>query len=298
MIGLGRRRSVRESALAVALLLPALVVFAVFAFYPLGRTVWLGLYESDFFGGNRVWVGPGRYTEVLTSDDTISSLWTTVLYTLLTVPVGLVLGVLLAVLADRPLRAIGVFRTVFSSTVATSVAVASLMFLVLFNPSIGLLTQVLPFEVLDQPGIVNDPDTALLAVAVTTVWLNLGFTFIVVTAGLQSIPAELYESAELDGMTAARRFREITLPLLSPTLLFGVVVLTIQAFQSFGQIDLLTQGGPLDRTNVLVYSIYDNAFGGTNNENVASIQAIGLFGVLSVLTLVQFSLLARRVHYA
>ena len=298
MSGLRRRRATQESVLALALLLPALVVFAVFAFYPLGRTVWLGLYESDFFGGNRVWVGPGRYAEVLTSDDTVSSLWTTVVYTLLTVPVGLALGVLLAVLADRPLRAIGVFRTVFSSTVATSVAVASLMFLVLFNPSIGLLTKVLPFEVLDQPGIVNDPDTALLAVAVTTVWLNLGFTFIVVTAGLQSIPAELYESAELDGMSAARRFREITLPLLSPTLLFGVVVLTIQAFQSFGQIDLLTQGGPLERTNVLVYSIYDNAFGGTNNENVASIQAIGLFGVLAVLTILQFRLLARRVHYA
>jgi ABC-type sugar transport system permease subunit len=181
--------------------------------------------------------------------------------------------------------------------VASSVAVASLMFLVLFQPSIGLLPKVLPFEVLDRPGLLNDPGTALFAVAATTIWQNLGFTFIVVTAGLQSIPRDLYESAELDGLGPARQFRDITLPLLSPTLLFGVVVLTVVAFQSFGQVDLLTRGGPLDATNLLVYSVYDNAFGQTNDEGVASVQAMVLFVVLGVLSLVQFRYLERRVHY-
>ncbi|MCU0272532.1 MAG: sugar ABC transporter permease [Acidimicrobiales bacterium] len=296
MSGSGRRRP--QAGTAALLLLPSLVVFVVFVFYPLVRTAWLGLHRSDFFGGNRVWVGIGQYTEVIGDEATRHSLWVTLVYTLLTVPLGLALGVGLAVLANRTLRGIGFFRTVFSSTVATSVAVASLMFFVLFQPSIGLLPKVLPFEVLDRPGILNDPGTALFAVAVTTIWQNLGFTFIVVSAGLQSIPRELYESAELDGLSPARQFRDITLPLLSPTLLFGVVVLTVVAFQSFGQVDLLTQGGPLDATNLLVYSVYDNAFGPTNDEGVASVQAMVLFVLLAVLSLAQFRFLERRVHYA
>jgi sn-glycerol 3-phosphate transport system permease protein len=287
----------REVGVALVFLLPSLVVFGVFVFYPLLRTVWLGFHESDFFGGNRVWVGPSRYADVITSDETRHSLWVTLAYTLLTVPVGLALGVGLAVLANRRLRGIGFFRTVFSSTVATSVAVASLMFLVLFNPAIGLLPRMLPFAVLDRPGLLNDPGTALFAVAATTIWQNLGFTFIVVSAGLQSIPRDLYESAELDGLGPFRQFREITLPLLSPTLLFGVVVLTIVAFQSFGQVDLLTRGGPLDATNLLVYSVYENAFGLDNDEGAAAVQALVLFCVLGVLSLFQFRVLERRVHY-
>ncbi|MCP4963141.1 MAG: sugar ABC transporter permease [Actinomycetia bacterium] len=294
------RRSVyssREVSLAFFLLLPSLVVFGLFVFYPLVRTIWLGFHESDFFGGNRVWVGPSQYIDVLTSPDTRNSLWISILYTLLTVPTGLAAGIGLAVLANKPLRGMSVFRTIFSSTVATSVAVASLMFLVLFNPSVGILSQVLSWEVFEHPGLLNDPSWALIAVSAATVWQNLGFTFIIVTAGLQSIPADLYESAQLDGLTPARQFREITLPLLSPTLLFGVVVLTIIAFQSFGQVDLLTQGGPLDRTNLLVYSIFDNAFGPSKDEGVASVQAIGLFGVMAVLSMIQFRILDRRVHY-
>lgn len=292
-----RRAPARTTLLAVLLLVPSMVVFVAFNYYPLARTVFLGLHRTDFFGGNRQWVGPSQYWEVLTDPDTIDSLWTTVAYTLLTVPTGLVLGVLLAVLADRPLRGIGVIRALFASTVATSVAVASLVFLVLLNPSIGILTDLLPFDVLARPGVLNDPGTALYGVAATTIWQNLGLTFIVVTAGLQSIPDELREAAELDGMGPFRRFFEVTLPLISPTLLFGVVVLTTVAFQSFGQIDLLTQGGPLDRTNVLVYSVYDNAFGGSVDEGVASVQAVSLFVIVAVLAALQFRFVGRQVTY-
>jgi multiple sugar transport system permease protein/sn-glycerol 3-phosphate transport system permease protein len=289
---------VREILLGFLFLLPSLVVFGVFIFYPLARTVWLGFYESDFFGENRVWVGLSQYGDVLTSAEFRNSLSVTALFALYTVPTGLALGVGLAVLAHKPLRGIGFFRTSFSSTVATSVAVASLIWLVLLNPAIGLLTQVLPFDVLKNPGLLQSPSWALVAVSITTVWANLGFTFLIMTAGLQSIPEELYESARIDGAGGWRQFTNVTLPLLSPTLLFGFVVLTINAFQSFGQIDLLTQGGPLERTNVIVYSIYTNAFGQNVNEGVASAQAVFLFVIILILTLVQFRFLERRVHYA
>jgi sn-glycerol 3-phosphate transport system permease protein len=293
-----RTKRQRESLLALAFLSPSLFVFGVFIFYPLVRTAYLGLFETDFFGGNRVYLGPSQYGEVVTSDGFRNSLWVTVQFSLLVVPAGLALGVGLAVLADKRIRGSAFFRTVFSSTVATSVAVASLMWLVLLNPAVGLLSNLLPFDVLKNPGLLNDPKWALPAVSLTTIWQGLGLTFILMTAGLQSIPAELYESARIDGASPWRRFHTITLPMLGPTLLFGFVVLTIGAFQSFGQINLLTDGGPQDRTNVLVYSIYRNAFGSSVNQGVAAATSIFLFVIVLVLTLVQFRVLDRRVHYA
>jgi sn-glycerol 3-phosphate transport system permease protein len=283
--------------LALLMLAPSLVLFGVFVFYPLGRTIYLGLHQNDFFGGNQVYVGFSQYTDVATSADFRHSLWTTVQFVLLIVPLGLVLGVGMAVLANKALRGIGIFRTIFSSTVATSIAVASLMWLVLFNPSIGILTRILPFDVLKNPGVLNSPTWALVAVSITSLWANLGFTFIVVTAGLQSIPDELYESAELDGAGGWRRFTDVTLPMLSPTLLFATVVLTIGAFQAYGQIDILTEGGPGDSTRVLVYSIYGKSSTIAGNPGVQAATAVLLFGLLLVLSLVQFTLLERRAHY-
>jgi sn-glycerol 3-phosphate transport system permease protein len=287
----------RESFLALVMLLPSIVLFGTFVFYPLARTAWLGLHATDFFGGNQVWVGPSQYWDALTSSDFQSSLWVTIRFVLLTVPLGLVLGIGLAVLAHKPLRNIGLFRTTFSSTVATSVAVASLMWLVLLNPSIGLLPRILPFDVLKSPGVLADPTWALFAVSITTVWQNLGFTFIVMTAGLQSIPDELYESALVDGANAWGRFTNVTLPMLSPTILFSTVVLTIGAFQTYGQIDLLTGGGPAHRTTVLVYYIYGKSSPINGNQGLQAASAILLFVIILVLSLVQFRALEKRVHY-
>jgi ABC-type sugar transport system permease subunit len=292
-----RRSRVRDTATALALLSPSLVVFGVFVFYPLVRAGFLGLHQNDFFGGNRVYIGFSQYVDVFNSKGFRDSLGTTLQFALLTVPTGLVLGLSLAMLADKKLRGIGFFRTIFASTVATSVAVASLMFLVLFNPSIGVLTKLLPFDVLKSPGLLQDPDTALIAVAVTTVWQNLGFTFIVISAGLQSIPSELREAALIDGAKSWRRFTNVTLPLLSPTLMFAAVVLTIGAFQSYGQIDLLTEGGPGDATRVLVYSIYGKTSPIVNNEGVQSATAVLLFLIVLLLSVFQFTFLDKRVHY-
>lgn len=283
----------REWPLALLMLLPSLVVFGVFIFYPLVRTVWLGFHDVNIFG-DAYWVGWSQYTDVLTSSRFRSSLIATVLFTLLTVPLGLIAGLALAVLAHQRLRGITLFRTLFSSTIATSVAVASLMWLILLNPSIGVVNQFLRFIGQDPINFLQSTTWALPSVALATVWLNLGFTFIIMSAGLQSVPDELLESAVVDGAGAWMRFREVTLPLLSPTILFSLVVLTIGAFQSFGQIDLLTQGGPLDRTNVLVYDIFKQV---PVNPGVASVQAVALFGIILVLTFIQYRVLERRVFY-
>jgi ABC-type sugar transport system permease subunit len=284
----------REWPIAVLLLLPSAAVFGVFVFYPLARTVQLGMYRSDPFGGLGRFVGPSRYTAVLGSHEFRRSLGITLKFAVMTVPTGLALGLGLAVLAHQQLKGIGFFRTIFSSTVATSVAVASLMWLTLLNPSIGLVNQALEKLGHDKIIFLQSEGWALVSVAMATVWQNLGFTFIVISAGLQSVPDELLESARMDGAGPWRRFREVTLPLLSPTLLFAFVVLTINAFQTFGQVDLLTTGGPLHSTELLVYHVFKRT---STDPSAAAAEAVVLFLIILVLTVVQLRVLERRVHY-
>ncbi|GIU88316.1 MAG: glycerol-3-phosphate ABC transporter permease [Acidimicrobiia bacterium] len=289
------QRKVREALLGYALVLPSLVVFGVFVFYPFAKNFWLGLYRTPPFPGlPREYAGLDQYRDVLGSDEFWNSFWVTVRFVLLTVPAGIVLGLALAVLAHQRLRGIAIYRTIFSSTVATSVAVASVIFFTLLNPQIGLFTYWLGREGGLSP--LDDPDTALYAVSVTTIWQNLGLAFILMSAGLQAVPDELLEAARVDGAGVWRRFRRVTLPLLGPTLLFAIVVGSILAFQAFGQIDLLTEGGPEDRTNVLVYAIYTAVFK-EGNEGKGAILAIALFVITLVLTLVQLRFLERRVTY-
>jgi sn-glycerol 3-phosphate transport system permease protein len=235
-------------------------------------------------------VGLKQWADVLGGQDFRSSLWITIQYVLYTVPIGIALGVLMAQLAHRRLRGIKFFQTVFASTVASSVAVASVIFFALVNPEVGYFRNIPWLSWLNT----QDPQTALLAVSVSSIWQNLGLTFIIVLAAMQSIPEELTEAATLDGYGPVRRFFKVTLPLLGPTLLFVMVVLVIFAFQAFGQIDILTQGGPQGRTQTLVYRIFTIQF---DDVNTAAVMAIGLFALTVVVTLLQFSMLERRVTY-
>ena len=289
------RRSTRDMLLGYALVLPSLLIFGTFVFYPFIKNFWLGLYRTPPFPGlPRRWAGLSQYREVLTSSFFTNSLKVTILFVLLTVPIGIVLGLGLAVLAHQQLRGIGFFRTVFSSTVVTSVAVASLISLTLLNPQIGLLNYWLGRTGSLSP--LDDPKWALVAVAGVTIWQNLGLSFIIMSAGLQAVPDTLLEAARVDGAGAWSRFRNVTLPMLSPTLFFATIVGSILAFHSFGQIDILTEGGPQDRTNVLVYAIYRTVFI-ENNDGKAAVLAIALFVITLLLTLVQLRFLERRVSY-
>ena len=291
--GFGRRRR-REIGLAYLLILPSLLLFGVFVFYPFFKNFYLGFYQTPPFPGlPSRYVGFDQYSDVLTSSDFLDSLKTTVGFALLTVPAGIVLGLGLAVLANQQLRGVGIYRTIFSSTVATSVAVAAVIFGTLFNPVVGLL----PWIGIDpQPPILDNPDLALLGVAIITIWQTLGITFILMSSGLQAIPDELHEAAQIDGAGPFRRFWRVTLPLLSPTIFFAVVVGSIFAFQTFGQIDILTQGGPLKRTNVLTYFIV-KTLRQDNNDGKAAVLAVALFSITFVLTLIQMRVLEKRVHY-
>jgi sn-glycerol 3-phosphate transport system permease protein len=281
-------RRIRDGLLAAALLTPAALVLGAFAVYPLLRLVYMGLHQRNRFGTAERWVGAEQYRAVLAGEEFRSGVEITLRYIALTVPAGLVLGVLLAVAANRRLRGIKLFQAIFSSTVASSVAVASVVFLVLVNPQVGYFGDVSWLSL-------ADPDTALRGVALSSIWQNLGLTFIIVTAGLQAIPPEIDEVPTLDGYGPVRKLVRITLPLLSPTLLFLAVVLVIFGFQTFAQVDILTGGGPAGSTETLVFKIFDSQQ--PLRQGAGAVMAIGLFGLTLIVSVVQFTLLERRVHY-
>ena len=283
-----RRNRIKDKALGLVFLVPSFLIFAAFFFYPLYRLFYLGLHQQNRFGTRERYVGFSQYTEVLGGEEFLEGVRISATYVVLTVPLGLILGTLLAVAANRRLKGIKVFQTIFASTVASSVAVASVVFFVLINPQVGYFRDVSFLSL-------ADPDTALRGVALSSVWQNLGLSFIIVLAGLQAVPDELYEASQLDGYGPVRTFFRVTLPLISPTLMFLIVVLVIFAFQAFAQVDILTGGGPAGSTETLVFKIFNSQQPLSQGEG--SIMAIGLFGITLVVTVVQFALLDRRVHY-
>jgi sn-glycerol 3-phosphate transport system permease protein len=286
MRSLRRRYSARDTALALVLLAPSIVVFVAFFYRPFLNLMYWGTFESRRNGAFFERVGLSQYREELASEDFRQGLWHSVQFVLYTVPPGLVLGVLLAVAAHRRLKGIKVFQTIFSSTLASSVAVTSVIFFYLFNPQVGLIAT----------DWLNDPDMAMFAVSLSSVWQNMGLAFVIVLAGLQAVPDEVMEAATLDGYGPTRRLLRITLPLISPVLLFLLVVLVIGGLQAFAQIDIITGGGPVRATETLVFKI--NRLNRPDNIGIGAVYSVGLFFITLAATALQFVILDRRVHYA
>jgi sn-glycerol 3-phosphate transport system permease protein len=280
------RYSAKETGIALLLLAPSIAVFVAFFYRPFLNLLHWGTFESRANGAFFEGVGLRQYREQLTSDDFREGLWHSVQFVLYTVPAGLVLGVLLAVAAHRRLRGIKVFQAIFSSTLASSVAVTSVIFFYLLNPVVGVF----------QVDWLTNPDWAMFAVALSAIWQNMGLSFIIVLAGLQNVPDEVVEAATLDGYGPVRRLLRITLPLISPVLLFLLVVLVIFGLQAFAQPDILTNGGPAGATETLVFKI--NRLVRPDNIGIGAVYSVGLFFVTLVVTAAQFVILERRVHYA
>ncbi len=289
-------RDIRSLGEGLVYLAPSLVLFAVFVFIPLGRTFYLSLFNTRVTGQATTFNGIDHYLGLVTSPTFQSGLVATGLFALYTVPVGIALGLVLAVLLNQRLRGINLFRTMMASTIAISAAVGALIWNLLFNPSLGLLNYVLSLVGIRGPEWLIQPGIAVVAVSVTTIWLTLGTNIIVLLAGLQGIPEEIYEAARLDGARGLRMFSRITVPMVSPSLFFLLVVDTVGVLQVFTQIHLLTRGGPVDATRTLVYSIYLDAF--QNFQfGYASAESVVLFVLVLCLTVIQFRFIERRVHY-
>lgn len=291
-----RKREWPNFVVGLLYLLPSIILFSFFLFYPMLRTLYLSFFLTDGQGVPVSFVGFENFTYLLQSQSFQNSIKATLLFVLFTVPAGIILALFLALIANEKVRGIGIFRTLFSSTMGMSVAASSVIWMFMYNPTIGILNKIIGIFGISDIEWLLDPKFALLAVSISTIWMNTGFAFLILLGGLQNIDDTLYENANIAGVSYMYKLRKITLPMLSPTLFFIITVSLINAFQTFGQIDILTKGGPIESTNVIVYSIYKDAF---VNYNVgsASAQATILFFCILVITILQFKLGERKVHY-
>lgn len=275
---------------------PSLLVLGVFIFYPMFRTLYLSLFLTNTVGKPTVFVGLQNYVNLLTSADYLNSLLVTMVYVLGVTAATIVLGLLLANLASKQLAGIGIFRTLFSATMGVSVSVAAIFWLFIFNPSTGFLALMSTWLHLPVIPWLTNSTWAMIAVIITTVWMNLGFTFLILFGAIQSVPRTLYEAASIEGASSRFQFFHITIPSISPTLFFVSIVTLIEGFKSFGLIDLMTKGGPTNATNMLVYRIYKDAFY-SGNFSQASAESLILTVIIALFTLLQFKVLEKRVNY-
>lgn len=277
-------------------LIPGFVFFGVFLFYPIVKTLYYSFFSVKGGGSVETFVGFSHYVSLIHSDEFIHSFFATILFVVYLVPSEIIISMFLALIASEKLRGMGLFRTIFSSTLGVSVAAGASIWLFLFNPGVGMLNHLLNAVGLSGVDWLTNSTWALISVAGTTVWMNIGINFILILGGLQNIPQDLYESARIDGAGYWSRLKNVTIPMLSPTLFFVIIIGIIGSFQTFGQIDILTKGGPANATNLIVYSIYEQAFK-FGHFGFASAQAIVLFILMGIVTIFQFKFGERRVHY-
>ncbi|MEO6019599.1 MAG: sugar ABC transporter permease [Knoellia sp.] len=288
----------RERWIALGYLVPALIVFGVFIFWPLVKSILLSVQGTDILGNPSGYVGGVNYTRMFNDPEFLTVLWVTFAFTLLTVIPSIAISLAIALLLQSRIRGVRFFRTAFALPFAFSVATASVIFGVLFNPASGVLNGILSHLGVDKVQWLTDPNLALWSVSGATVWMQVGYNLLVLSAGLGALPEDVLEAARLDGASGLRLQRTIIMPLLTPQLFFLIVVGTIHSLQSFGQIKILTVGGPENRTTTLVYSIYEQAFANNNsNYGYASAQAMVLLLIVLIITALQFGVLERRVFY-
>jgi len=282
--------------LPYALIAPQLIVTIVFFFLPASQALYQSLLVQDAFGTNTEFVWFENFRDLFRNDDYLASFRVTAVFSVLVAALGLSLSLVLAVLADRVIRGATAYKTLLIWPYAVAPAIAAILWLFLFNPTLGVVA-----HWLKGLGIAWDPlldgNDALIMVVIAAVWKQISYNFLFFLAGLQSIPKSLIEAAAIDGAGPVKRFVTIVFPLLSPTLFFLLVVNIVYAFfDTFGIIDAATSGGPAQATNILVYKVYADGFKGLDLGGSAAQSVVLMFIVIS-LTVAQFRFVEKKVNY-
>ena len=280
----------------VLLLLPQLAVTVVFFFWPAAQAILQSVRREDAFGLSTRFVAAENFTAVLGDPFYLASAEITVLFSIAVAGLALASGLLFAVMADRVVRGAAIYKTVLLLPYAVAPAIAGVLWLFLFNPSIGIVAVALRRLGIDWNYLLDAPQAMLLVVLAAT-WKQISYNFLFFLAGLQSIPKSLIEAAAIDGAGPVKRFATIVFPLLSPTTFFLLVVNIVYAFfDTFGIIDTATGGGPGQSTQILVYKVFaDGRSGGDLGGSAA--QSVVLMVIVIALTAVQFKYVERKVQY-
>ncbi|WP_291747494.1 carbohydrate ABC transporter permease [Clostridium sp.] len=273
-------------------LIPTFIIFTLFVFYPFIKTIIMSMSTTNIRGQIKDFIGLENFKEILTSPEFYNSIFVTFKFVLIVAAPSVIIGFLLALLANNKLKGSRIYELMFSLPMAIASAPAAIIWTMIFHPTNGVLNHLLGTQI----GWLTNSKFALISVAIVTIWLNIGLNFIFLLTGLRNIPNELMESAAIDGANYLTKVKNIIIPMVSPQMFLVVFMNLINAFQAFGQIKLLTQGGPGDSTNVLVHSIYREAFFNGRFE-MACAQALILFVIMMIVTLLQFKFEKKGVHY-
>ena len=293
---MNRKVVFRQRLLPYLLLAPQLAITILFFFWPAGQAVWFAFLRQDAFGIRTSFVGFENFADLFADPLYLDTIRNTVVFSTGVTVIALFVALLLAVLADRQIRGGAGYRTLLIWPYAIAPAIAAVLWIFLFHPTIGLFGRML-----NDAGIAWDyklnGNQAMLVVILAAAWKQVSYNFIFFLAGLQSIPKSVLEAAAIDGARPVRRFLTIVFPLLSPTTFFLLVVNLVYAFfDTFGVIDALTKGGPAKATETLIYRAYVD--GRVNLDlGMSSAQSVILMLVVIGLTAIQFRFVERRVHY-
>lgn len=283
-----QKRKIKTNVIGYSFILPNLIGYSIFIMIPLIFSFVLSVMKWDGSGNPMEFVGFENFQKLVTDTTFRISLVNTIEYAVLTVPITIILSMLLAVLLNSKVRGLNFFRVSFFFPYIASIVAIGAVWNMLFQPDFGPINAFLmAIGISDPPRWVVSTDWAMIAVAIVSIWRYMGYYMIVYLAALQGIPNELYEAAGLDGASGFRKLIHITIPMLTPTTFFVMIMLTIQCFKVFDLIFVMTQGGPGRSTNVLVNFIYNSAF--VNFDyGYASAAAIVLFVIVLIVTLLQF----------
>lgn len=278
------------------LVLPQLAITLIFFFLPAGQAIYQSVLMQDPFGLSTEFVGLQNFQTLLEDPNYIYSFKITMVFSAIVAFLGLAVSLLLAVCADRVIRGASAYKTFLIIPYAVAPAVAGVLWMFIFNPTLGILAYVMKSFGVDWNYLVN-ADQALLLLVIAAVWKQVSYNFIFFLAGLQAIPKSLLEAAAMDGATPFRRFWTVVFPLLSPTTFFLLVMNIVYAFfDTFAIVDATTQGGPGQDTNILVYKVFVDGFRNMDFGGSAA-QSVILMVMVIVLTVIQFRFIERRVNY-
>ena len=288
-------RGWRKVAIVALFLLPAFIPLVAFRLFPMVASFFVSLTEWNLLRPP-VWIGIDNYVEVLTDPKFHKALGNTVYYMVGYLPLVLIGALTIAVLLNSKLKGATFFRGIYFLPVVTSWVVVALLWKWLLSPEGGIVNYLLGVVGIQGPGWWTDPNWAMPAIIMASVWKDLGFNMLILLAGLQSIPEHLYEAATIDGASRWQKLRYVTLPLLTPSILFAMILAMIGAFQVFDQVWVMTEGGPAGATTVVMEQVVKNAFKyGLMGE--ASAMSWILFAIILAFTVFQLRFQRRWVHY-
>lgn len=279
------------------LLAPTIIVSILFLYYPAAQSLRLSFYNTIFLGARKVFTGFGNFLSLFTSPDYLHTILISFIFSGLVVLGGMAISLTIAMLANKKVRGARIYRTALIWPYALSPAVAGTIWLFLFNPTSGMMSYFIDIIFGVKVDWLSSPHLSLIMVIIAATWKNLGYNIVFFLAGLQNIPGELLEAAEVDGANAFQRFWKITIPLLTPIIFFLLIMNMIYSFfATFGLIDVMTKGGPAGATNIMIYNLYRDAFR-FYKSGLAAAQSIILFAIVIILTLIQFRTTGRRIYY-